>query len=266
VYLHQRGSGKSLPLGETRQNTLQHLIADLEALRAQLEIPRWAVAGGSWGSTLGLAYAQSHPQRCLALLLNGIFLGRRSDVAWFFSGSRAFFLQAHEAFVGFLPEGEREDYFGNYAKRIMHPDPAIHRPAVAAWSAFEGSIATLIPNDSVLAMFQDSAFALAYARMNVHYFSNGCFLDDAPLLDRIDAVRSLPCILVHARYDMAAAYSSAVELARAWPEAELITVPAAGHSRFEPANVRALLEAQERLKTRLGVAHESRHRRCQAVC
>ncbi len=248
LYIHQRGAGQSRPLGETRQNTTQFLISDLEQFRVARNVEQWVVTGGSWGSTLALAYAQAHPDSCLALLICGIFLGRREDIDWFFRGARDFFPEAWQAFSDFLPESERADYFSAYARRIMDDDPAVHRLATLAWSAYEGSIASLIPKPAVLDTFQDPDFALAYARMNIHYFANGCFLDDAPILSRIDRIRHLPALLVHGRYDLATAYRSAVELHHAWPEAELITVPDAGHSRFEVANMRALIDAQERLK------------------
>jgi len=197
VYPHQRGAGNSTPVGETRQNTTQLLIADLEKLRLARGIKAWVVTGGSWGSTLALAYAQAYPGSCLALLVSGIFLGRRRDVDWFFHGARDFFPDAWDAFLAFLPAEERSDYFQAYARRIMSPDPALHGPATRAWAAFEGSIATLVPNPQVLDSFQDPAFALAYARMNIHYFSNGCFLDDAPILNRIGRLKGIPGIIVH---------------------------------------------------------------------
>jgi proline iminopeptidase len=247
IYLHQRGAGNSTPRGETQHNTTQLLISDIEALRRARDVDRWVVAGGSWGSTLALAYAQEHPARCLALLLNGIFLGRQCDIDWFFTGSRDIFPEAWNAFEGFLPPVERGEYFANYARRILDPDPDVHRPAVRAWSTFEGSIATLLPNPHVLNSFQDPDFALSYARMNIHYFSNCCFLDQTPILSRVDRLRCVPAILVHARYDLATAYRSAIELARSWPQAELVTVGDAGHSRFEEPNMRALLSAQARL-------------------
>jgi proline iminopeptidase len=252
IYFHQRGSGSSTPLGETRRNTTQHLIADMELIRQHCGIERWIVAGGSWGSTLALAYAQEHPRACLALLLNGIFLGRRRDIAWFFEGSRDFFPEAWEAFIGFLPANHRQAYFAEYSKRIMSDDPEVHGPAVRAWSAFEASIAALTPNPALLDVFQEPRFALSYARMNIHYFSNGCFLDATPILDRMARLQGIKGILVHARYDLATAYRSAVELARKWPNAELVTVPAAGHSRLELANSRALIDAQERIRSLLG--------------
>lgn len=251
VYPHQRGAGHSTPLGETRQNTTQLLIADLEKLREQRGIEGWVIAGGSWGSTLSLAYAQAHPQICLGLLVSGIFLGRQRDIDWFFTGSRDVFPQAWHAFIDFLPPPERDDYFRAYAKRIMSSDPSVHGPATKAWSAFEGSIAALVPNPDILGSFQDPAFALAYARMNIHYFSNECFLGEAPILDHIDRLKNIPGIVVHARYDMATAYRSAVELVSAWPAAELVTVEAAGHTRFDAPNANALIAAQKKLQSQV---------------
>nr|WP_321440640.1 prolyl aminopeptidase [uncultured Hyphomonas sp.] len=257
VYFHQRGAGRSTPLGETRANTTAHLISDIERLRQALDVPAWVVAGGSWGSTLALAYAEAHPHACLALLVNGVFLGRPRDIAWFFEGARDFHPRAWKAFLEFLPEPERADYFAAYARRILNDDPAVYGPAVKAWSAYEGTIATLVPDPSVFDSFQDDTFALAYARMNIHYFGNNCFLDETPILDRIGRLSGIPGLIVHGRYDMATAYRSAVELVDVWEEAELITVPDAGHSRFDPPNTLALLAAQERLKALLG-AREAR--------
>jgi proline iminopeptidase len=251
IYFHQRGSGESTPLGEVRQNTTQHLVSDMEVLRDHLQVERWAVTGGSWGSTLGLAYAQAHPNRCTALLLNGIFLGRRIDVDWFLHSARDVFPEVWQAFVDFIPVTERPELLRAYTERIMSTDATVQNAAITAWASYEGSLATLVPNPAVLDFFLDPTIAVAYSRLNVHYFSHGCFLDESPILANMAMLRGIPGILVHGRYDLATAYRSAFELKAAWPGVELITVSNAGHSRFDPPMTIALIVAQERLKALL---------------
>ncbi len=249
IIFHQRGSGQSIPLGETKDNTTQHLIADMEQLRAFLGVKRWVVAGGSWGSTLSVAYGQAHPEACLALLVNGVFLGRAEDVTWFLYGAKDFFPEEWDRFAGFLPEEERGDLLAAYSRRIFSEDREEANAAVMAWSAYEGSLAALVPNPDVLGQFQEPGFALAYARMNMHYFSQNCFLDDYPILERMDRIAKIPGVIVHGRYDLATPYRSAVRLAKDWPAARLVTVEAAGHTRYELAMATALVDAADSLKS-----------------
>src|SRR5512137_529194 len=182
VVYDQRGSGRSTPLGELRDNTTQHLIADLETLRRQLGIPRWLVFGGSWGSTLALAYAQAHPDRCLGLVLRGIFLCRQSEIDWFLYGMRNVYPEPWERFAGHLPEGERGDLLRNFHRRLADPDPAVHAPAARAWSTYEGSCSTLMPSRETVEHFASDAVALGLARIEAHYFVNDSFLGPNQLL------------------------------------------------------------------------------------
>ncbi|WP_455374334.1 prolyl aminopeptidase [Limibacillus halophilus] len=245
----QRGAGRSRPYGEARDNTTQHLIADIEALRSLLGVEKWLVFGGSWGSTLSLAYAQAHPEAVSALVLRGIFLGRKSEIDWFLFGMRQIFPEAWDDFIGQLPKTERDDPLTHYHRRIMDPDPKVHLPAAQAWAAYEGRCVTLLPSPTTVRAFGGAATALALARMEAHYFMNGCFLDEGELLARIDRLAGIPASIIQGRYDVVCPPISAHELKLAWPEAELVMVPDAGHSAMEPGIARALVAATEKYKS-----------------
>lgn len=251
VIFDQRGSGRSTPLGTLEDNTTGHLIADIEALREHLDIARWIVFGGSWGSTLGLAYAQAHPTRVQALVLRGIFLCRRSEIDWFLYGIRSVFPEAWQRFAGFLPETERDDLLGSYHRRLTDPDPAVHLPAARAWSTYEGGCSTLLPSPETVAAFGEDRMALGLARIEAHYFANRIFLPENALLERIERIRRIPAIIVQGRYDMVCPIVTADELHRAWPEADYRVIPDAGHSAMEPGIRRALIAAMEGLKEQL---------------
>ena len=246
VLFDQRGAGASTPVGEASANTTQQLIADIERLREYLGIERWLVFGGSWGSTLGLAYGQAHPDRCLGFLLRGIFLGRASEIEWFLYGLRNVFPEAWHRFAGMLPEGERKDLLRGYLKRLFDPDPRIHLPYARAWSEYEGTCSTLVPNPELVRHFADEALGLA--RLEAHYFAHQCFLAPGELLGRIDRIRHLPAAIVQARYDMVCPIVTADELARAWPSARYVVVPDAGHSVWEPSVRTAVLAELDRIK------------------
>ena len=248
VIFDQRGSGRSTPLGETRGNTTQRLIADIERLREHLQIGTWSIFGGSWGSTLALAYAQAHPQRCSGLVLRGIFLSRASEIDWFLYGMRSFFPEAWHAFAGFVPEPERDDLLGAYSRRLNDPDPQIRIEAARNWSAYEGSCSTLLASKSTVAHYSDDRVALGLARIEAHYFANRSFLGENQLIADIDRIRHLPCTIVQGRYDMVCPIGTANELHSAWPEADYIVVPDAGHSAWEPGISAQLVAAMERLK------------------
>lgn len=249
VVFDQRGAGRSTPLGETRENTTSDLIADIERLRELLEIERWHLFGGSWGSTLALAYAQAHPERVTALILRGIFLCRDSEVQWFLYGLRNFFPEAWERFAGHLPEAERGDLLAGYLKRLLDPDPAVHLPAAQAWSTYEGACSTLLPSPETVAAFGRERTALGLARLEAHYFAHGIFLEEGALLAGAERLRGIPGVIVQGRYDNVCPPVTAWELARAWPEAEFQLIPDAGHSAMEPNIRRALIRATERFKT-----------------
>jgi proline iminopeptidase len=248
ILFDQRGAGRSRPLAETADNTTQHLVADIERLRQHLGIERWLVFGGSWGSTLALAYAQAHPARCRALVLRGIFLGRASEIDWFLHGMRRFAPEAWRRFVDFLPAGGRGDLLGSYHRRLTDPDPAVHRPAALEWSVYEGSCCTLLPSPETVRAFEEPSFALALARLEAHYFANRLFLREDELIDGVARLRRIPAVVVQGRYDLVCPPTSADDLVRAWPEARLVMVADAGHSAMEPGIRAQLVAAMERFK------------------
>lgn len=246
VLFDQRGSGRSTPHGELVDNTTPHLIADMEALRRELGIASWLVFGGSWGSTLALAYAEAHPERCRGLVLRGIFLCRKSEIDWFLHGIRTLFPEAQRRLAEFIPEDERHDLLTAYHRRLVDPDPTVHQPAAHHWATFEASCSTLLPNPELVSAFGDDKRALSLSRIEAHYFVNNIFLPDNSLLANVDRIRGIPAIIVQGRYDAVCPIVSADELARAWPEARYVIVPDAGHSAFEPGIARELVAACDR--------------------
>jgi proline iminopeptidase len=248
VIFDQRGAGRSRPLGALTANTTPDLVADIERLRRHLGVDRFLLFGGSWGSTLALAYAQAHPDCVAGCVLRGIFLGRPSEVAWFLHGVAGFFPEAHAAFAGFLPEAERRDLLGSYLRRLTDPDPAIHLPAARAWSVYEGSCSTLLPSPETVANFAQDRTALGLARIEAHYFVNGLFLPPDGLLGGMHRIADVPAEIVQGRYDMICPPATAVALAAAWPAARLTLVSDAGHSALEPGIRRTLIAAVERFR------------------
>ena len=251
IVYDQRGAGQSTPLGSLVDNTTAHLIADLERLREHLQIERWLVFGGSWGSTLALAYAEAHPARVLGLVLRGIFLCRPLEIRWFLYDMRYFYPEAWRLFAGFIPKEERDDLLAAYYRRLTHPDPAVHMPAAHVWSRYESSCSTLLPDPELVAHFDEAAVALAIARIEAHYFSHDMFLEENELLANVGPIRHLPCTIVQGRYDVVCPIRSADDLHRAWPEAEYAIVPDAGHSAREPGIARELVAATDRFRRRL---------------
>jgi|TARA_A100001037_G_scaffold303324_1_gene337026 proline iminopeptidase len=249
IIFDQRGAGRSTPLGELTDNTTTDLINDIEKLRQHLSIERWFVFGGSWGSSLALAYGQAHANRCLGLVLRGIFLCRKVEIDWFMNGMRRIFPEAWEAFANFLPEQERDDLLGNYHRRLIDPNPEIHLPAARVWSRYEGSCSTLRPNPEALSSLLEPTAALGLARIEAHYFVNNCFMRDGQLLEEVSRLASVPCIIVQGRYDAVCPIVSAVELAASWPDAELHIVTDAGHSAMEPGIRSNLISAMENFKS-----------------
>lgn len=250
IVIHdQRGAGRSTPVGELRANSTGHLIADIERLRETLGIAAWLVFGGSWGSTLALAYAEEHPAAVKALILRGIFLGRPAEIEWFLHGMGTFFPESRERFLAALPSAEQDDLLGNFHRRLNDADPAVHLPAARAWSMFEGGCSTLRPSPETVAAFGEDRMALGLARIEAHYFINGIFLPDNALLDRIDRIRHIPGTIVQGRYDVICPIITADRLHRAWPDADYVVVPDAGHSAMEPGVRKALVQAMEGYKT-----------------
>ena len=245
IIFDQRGSGRSLPLGEIRNNTTPLLIQDMELLRETLSIDQWHIFGGSWGSTLAIAYAEHHPDRCLSLILRGIFLCRPSEIDWFLYGMRTIFPEQWQEFNEFLPESERHDLLASYHARLMNQDPAIHMPAALAWSKYEGACATLLPSETTVNSFLDPVVALGLARMEAHYFSNNIFLPDNFLMDNIDKIRHIPTTIVQGRYDVVCPIVTAHEVVEKWPEATYVIVHDAGHSAYDPALCRELVKVCE---------------------
>ncbi len=248
VLYDQRGAGRSTPVASLTDNTTGHLVADLERLREALHIERWLLFGGSWGSTLALAYAQAHPDRVLGLVLRGIFLASAREIDWFMHGMRNVFPEAWRAFEQFLPESERPDLLVNYYRRLTDADPAVHFPAAHAWDRYEGTCSTLLPQPDSLPRMDSDTAALAIARIEAHYFVHRAFLAPEQLRDGVAAIRHLPCTIVQGRYDVVCPPVTADALAEAWPEAEYIVVPDAGHSVREPGIARELVAALQRMQ------------------
>ncbi|QNT70471.1 prolyl aminopeptidase [Defluviicoccus vanus] len=252
VIFDQRGCGRSHPHGEVRDNSTQHLVEDMETLRDHLGIKRWMLFGGSWGSTLALAYGIRHPRRCTGLVLRGIFLGGRSEIDWFLYGMRTFFPEAWRHFAESIPVAEHGDLLTAYHRRLLDADPAVHLPAAHTWSRYETVCSSLIQRaDDPLAGSHDEA-ALALARIEAHYFVNNAFLADDEILHGVSTLRHLvPGTIVQGRYDMVCPIVTADRLAHAWPEARYVIVADAGHSAMEPGIRAALVRATEAMKVRL---------------
>ncbi len=249
VIFDQRGAGRSTPLGELRNNTTTHLVADIEKLREHLGIERWLVFGGSWGSTLALAYGETHPERCSGFVLRGIFLCRKSEIQWFLYGLRSLFPETWLTFASMIPDNERGDLLGAYHRRLTDPDANVHMASARAWSVYEGACSTLLPSPETVAYFSGDVVALGLARIEAHYFSNDIFLPENALLDNIGRIRHIPAVIVQGRYDAVCPIVTADDVHRTWPEAEYIVVPDAGHSAREPGICAELVKATERFKT-----------------
>lgn len=252
ILFDQRGSGQSTPYACITDNTTTHLIQDIELLRTLLGIEKWLVFGGSWGSTLALAYGEAHPEACLGFVLRGIFLCRKSEIDWFLYGLKTIFPEAWRAFAAHIPEDERGDLLAAYHTRLTDPDPVIHLPAARAWAHYEATCSTLLPDASLVASFASDPVALSLARIEAHYFLHDIFLPENSLLDNLHKIRHLPCVIVQGRYDAVCPIVTADELARAWPEAFYEIIADAGHSAFEPGISQALIEATEAFKNMLG--------------
>jgi len=248
VIYDQRGAGRSQPQGLLEDNTTPHLVADIETLRVHLGVERWLVFGGSWGSTLAIAYGEVYPDRCLGFVLRGIFLGRQSELDWFLYGMRTVFPETWDRLVDLLDPSERDDILNGYHRRLLNPDKAVHLPAARAWSAYEGACSTLLPSPETVAAFSGDALAYALSRIETHYFVNDLFMAENALLNDIGRIRHLPGVIVQGRYDMVCPIGTANELHRAWPEADYVVIPDAGHSAMEPGIRAALVRATESLK------------------
>jgi proline iminopeptidase len=250
VLFDQRGSGRSTPHASLEENTTWHLVSDIERLREHLRIDRWVVFGGSWGSTLSLSYAQTHPDRALALVLRGIFLCRKKEIRWFYQeGASAIYPDMWEEYVKIIPEGERGDFLTAYHRRLTSDDEAVRLEAARAWSVWEGATSKLFPDPGLMDDFAEAHKALSIARIECHYFMNDAFFPtDNYLIENVGKIRHVPAVIVQGRYDVVCPAMSAWELHRAWPEADLRIIPDAGHSASEPGIVSALVEATDRFR------------------
>lgn len=248
VLFDQRGCGRSTPHAELQENTTWDLVSDIEKLRSHLQIEQWTVFGGSWGSTLALAYSQTHPGSCTGLILRGIFMLRRKELLWFYQeGASNIFPEAWEDYLKPIPPAEHDDLIAAYHKRLTSDDPETRRTAARAWSIWEASTSKLSPDPQLQTKFGQSHFAEAFARIESHYFVNGGFLKaEDQLLRGCDRIRHLPGVIVQGRYDVVCPARTAWELHKAWPEAELQIVPDAGHSMTEPGIRSALIAATDR--------------------
>ena len=250
VLFDQRGCGRSTPHAELADNTTWHLVADMERLREHLGIERWLVFGGSWGSTLALAYAQTHPTRVSELVLRGIFMLRRGELEWFYqAGCDALFPDAWEEYLAAIPPAERGDLISAYHRRLTSPDEATRLAAARAWSVWEGATSFLHPDPAHIASSGEDQFALAFARIECHYFVNAGFFEvDGQLLRDAHRLRGIPATIVQGRYDVVCPLRSAWDLHCAWPEADLRIVADAGHSAFEPGITHELVQATDRYR------------------
>jgi len=247
VLFDQRGSGKSTPHANLENNTTWDLVNDIEILRVALQIDRWQVFGGSWGSTLALAYCQKHPDRVTEIVLRGIFMLRKKEIDWFYQhGASEIFPDRWEHYLKPIPESERGDLLQAYYQRLTSDDSEVRLAAARAWSVWEGTTSTLLPNADIAGAFGKAEMALALARIECHYFVNNGFMDDNQLIRDVDKIRNIPAVIVQGRYDVVCPAVSAWELSRAWPEADLRIVADAGHAAFEPGNVHELITATDR--------------------
>ncbi len=248
IMFDQRGCGKSIPHAELRENTTWELVKDIEKLREYLGIDKWVVFGGSWGSTLSLAYSQTHPERCKGLILRGIFMLRQLEINWFYQeGASNIFPDAWEEYLKPIPPEERDNLLIAYYKRLTSDDMKVRLEAARAWSIWEASTSRLFLDKQLMQIFGETEFAEAFARIECHYFVNkGFFEDDDQLLNNVDKIRHIPGVIVQGRYDVVCPMISAWELHKAWQESKLIVVPDAGHSMSEPGIMSALIDATDR--------------------
>ncbi|QNT78156.1 prolyl aminopeptidase [Entomobacter blattae] len=239
----QRGCGRSTPHASLENNTTWHLVADIERLRIMLGVEQWMVFGGSWGSTLALIYAQTHPERVLALVLRGIFTLRRKELLWYYQeGASWIFPDKWDDFLAPIPLEERADIMAAYQRRLIGEDRQKREQAAIAWSVWEGSTLTLYPDASMVSQHLDVEYALAFSRIENHYFMHGGWMREGQILDDVPKIRHIPAVIVQGRYDMATPVKTAWDLHKAWPEAKFCLVNGAGHAMLEPGIMHALIE------------------------
>lgn len=246
----QRGSGQSTPCAELRENTTWDLVKDIETFRQMLGVEKWVVFGGSWGSTLALTYAITHPERVKALVLRGIFLCRPSEIKWFYQeGASQIFPDVWDSYLKPIPEGERQDLVAAYYKRLTSSDPAVRLEAAKAWSKWEAATSRLHMDPAAIDEFDDPEYALSFARIECHYFTNNAFFaTNNWILENVGKIRHIPGVIVQGRYDVVCPARSAWDLHKAWPEAKFTIIADAGHAANEPGTRSALIEATESFK------------------
>lgn len=251
ILFDQRGSGQSTPHAELRENTSWDLVADIEKIRTHLGISQWIVFGGSWGSTLALLYAETHPQAVKGLILRGIFLCRQQEIDWFYQeGASRIFPDQWEKYLAPIPPAEHHNLVSAYYKRLTGENREERLKCAQAWSVWEASTSKLIPDDGLMTQFERDEFALAFARIECHYFINKIFLDnDNYLLKNIKTIRHIPCEIVHGRYDVVCPFENAWDLKKVWPEANLHIAINSGHSALEKEITSHLIAITERFKT-----------------
>ena len=249
ILFEQRGAGRSVPHASLDDNTTWHLVQDIEQIREHFGVDQWLVFGGSWGSTLALAYAESHPERVRGLVLRGIFLCRPKEIRWFYEdsqGASAIFPDNWEPYLSLIPEAERGDMIRAYYRRLTSDDESVRLEAAKAWAKWEASALKLLPDQSLIDEFTEADKALAVARIECHYFVNNCFFEtENYLLEQIERIRRIPAVIVHGRYDVVCPFMNAWDLHRAWPEAELKIIANAGHAATEPGIADALVRATD---------------------
>jgi proline iminopeptidase len=251
ILFDQRGCGRSVPHASLEGNTTRNLVADMETIREQLGVEQWIVFGGSWGSTLGLVYAETHPSRVLGLILRGIFLCRPRDIRWFYQDGASFLLPDYwDDYLQTVPESEHDNLVAAYYRRLTGDDELVRMAAAKAWSLWEGRASTLLPRASVVEHFTNPHTALSLARIECHYFMNDSFLEPDQILKNAARLNGIPGVIVHGRYDVVCPVEQAWELHRAWPGARLEIIPAAGHSATEPGIVDALMTATSQFAMR----------------
>ncbi|MFQ5671040.1 MAG: prolyl aminopeptidase [Acidobacteriota bacterium] len=250
MLFEQRGAGRSRPSGSCQENTTWDLVDDMERLRERFRIERWLLFGGSWGSTLALAYAGTHPHRVTGMVLRGIFLGTEREIRWLFrkDGAALFYPERFQEFLHPIPEVERDDLLAAYHRRLLAPDPGLQSRCAQAWSRWEAGLSCLLPDEEEVQRSAGPEVSLALARLEAHYLVHRCFLEERPILSRMDRIGRIPAILVQGRYDMICPPEAAWVLHRAWSASRLEWVADAGHSASEPGILDALVRATDSLR------------------
>lgn len=254
VLFDQRGAGNSTPFASLEHNTTDHLVADMEKLRILLDFDKWLVCGGSWGATLALAYGIRHAERCLGFILRGVFLGTQAEVDWFLHDMGRIFPEHHAAFTDHVGGLAGTALFETYCQRLFSDDDDLSLPAARAWARYESLCSTLMPHTVTESGKAFDRYALALARTEAHYFRHRLFLKDDELMNKLDAIKHLPAVIVQGRYDVVCPMHTAYRLHRAWPQSELVVVPDAGHSGMEPGIARAITRAADMLAREIHAA------------